>query len=132
VAGILYLCPTPIGNLKDITQRVLEILEEVDFIAAEDTRRTKQLLNYFEIEKRTFSYHEHNKEKAGEKVLQLLEEGHSIAIVTDAGMPGISDPGEEIVKECIEAGIEIICLPGPSAFVNALVISGFFDKDVLF
>lgn len=132
MAGILYLCPTPIGNLKDITQRVLEILEEVDFIAAEDTRRTKQLLNYFEIEKRTFSYHEHNKEKAGEKVLQLLEEGHSIAIVTDAGMPGISDPGEEIVKECIEAGIEIICLPGPSAFVNALVISGFSTKTFSF
>jgi len=125
VAGTLYLCPTPIGNLKDITQRVLEVLEEVDFIAAEDTRRTKQLLNYFEIDKRTFSYHEHNKEKAGEKVLQLLEEGHSIAIVTDAGMPGISDPGEDIVRECIDAGIEIICLPGPSAFVNALVISGF-------
>ncbi len=125
MAGTLYLCPTPIGNLKDITQRVLEVLEEVDFIAAEDTRRTKQLLNYFEIDKRTFSYHEHNKEKAGEKVLQLLEEGHSIAIVTDAGMPGISDPGEDIVRECIDAGIEIICLPGPSAFVNALVISGF-------
>jgi len=125
MAGILYLCPTPIGNLKDITFRVLEVLKEVDFVAAEDTRRTKQLLNYFEIDKRTFSYHEHNKEKAGEKVLHLLEEGHSIALVTDAGMPGISDPGEAIVKDCIKLGIEIICLPGPSAFVNALVISGF-------
>lgn len=125
MAGTLYLCPTPIGNLKDITFRVLEVLREVDYIAAEDTRRTKQLLNYFEIEKRTFSYHEHNKEKAGDKVIHLLEEGHSIAIVTDAGMPGISDPGEAIVKDCIDLGIDIICLPGPSAFVNALVISGF-------
>lgn len=130
--GILYLCPTPIGNLKDITQRVLEVFEEVDYIAAEDTRRTKQLLNYFEIEKRTFSYHEHNKEKAGEKVLELLEGGASVAIVTDAGMPGISDPGEDIVKACIEANIEIICLPGPSAFVNALVISGFSTKTFSF
>lgn len=125
MAGSLYLCPTPIGNLKDITERVLEVLKEVDFIAAEDTRRTKQLLNYFEIENRLFSYHEHNKDKAGLKVLQLLEEGHSVAIVTDAGMPGISDPGEDIVKACIEANIDIICLPGPSAFVNALVLSGF-------
>lgn len=132
MAGILYLCPTPIGNLKDITQRVLEIFEEVDFIAAEDTRRTQKLLNYFKIEKKTFSYHEHNKERAGEKVIRLLEEGLSIAIVTDAGMPGISDPGEDIVKECIEAGIEIICLPGPSAFVNALVISGFSTKTFSF
>lgn len=130
--GILYLCPTPIGNLKDITQRVLEVFEEVDYIAAEDTRRTKQLLNYFEIEKRTFSYHEHNKEKAGEKVIELLEGGASVAIVTDAGMPGISDPGEDIVKACIEANIEIICLPGPSAFVNALVISGFSTKTFSF
>lgn len=125
MAGSLYLCPTPIGNLKDITERVLEVLKEVDFIAAEDTRRTKQLLNYFEIENRLFSYHEHNKDKAGLKVLELLEEGHSVAIVTDAGMPGISDPGEDIVKACIEANIDIICLPGPSAFVNALVLSGF-------
>jgi 16S rRNA (cytidine1402-2'-O)-methyltransferase len=125
MAGTLYLCPTPIGNLKDITFRVLEVLKEVDYIAAEDTRRTKQLLNYFEIDKRTFSYHEHNKEKAGDKVIHLLEEGNSIAIVTDAGMPGISDPGEAIVKDCIDLGIDIVCLPGPSAFVNALVISGF-------
>lgn len=132
MAGVLYLCPTPIGNLKDITQRVLEIFEEVDFIAAEDTRRTVQLLNYFKIEKKTFSYHEHNKEKAGEKVLRLLEDGYSVAIVTDAGMPGISDPGEEIVKDCINAGIDIICLPGPSAFVNALVISGFSTKTFSF
>lgn len=123
--GTLYLCPTPIGNLKDVTFRVLEVLKDVDFIAAEDTRRTRQLLNYFEIEKRIFSYHEHNKEKAGEKVLALLHEGHSIALVTDAGMPGISDPGEAIVKSCIEEDIDIVCLPGPSAFVNALVISGF-------
>jgi 16S rRNA (cytidine1402-2'-O)-methyltransferase len=130
--GSLYLCPTPIGNLKDITFRVLEILQEVDFIAAEDTRRTKQLLNYFEIEKRVFSYHEHNKEKAGERVLDLLHQGHSVALVTDAGMPGISDPGEEIVKSCIEENIDIVCLPGPSAFVNALVISGFSTKTFSF
>lgn len=125
MAGVLYLCPTPIGNLKDITQRVLEVLSEVDYIAAEDTRRTRQLLNYFDIDNRLFSYHEHNKEKVGQKILGLLGQGHAVAVVTDAGMPGISDPGEEIVKLCIEANIDIVCLPGPSAFVNALVLSGF-------
>ncbi|MBN2899358.1 MAG: 16S rRNA (cytidine(1402)-2'-O)-methyltransferase [Clostridia bacterium] len=125
MAGTLFLCPTPIGNLQDMTFRVLDVLKEVDYIAAEDTRRTKQLLNYFEIDQRLFSYHEHNKEKSGQKVLQLLHEGHSVAIVTDAGMPGISDPGESIVQSCIEEAIDVVCLPGPSAFVNALVISGF-------
>lgn len=122
--GTLFICPTPIGNLKDITIRTIEVLENVAYIGAEDTRVTKKLLNHLNIDKKIFSYYEHNKEKSGKQLLDLLIEGNDIALVSDAGMPGISDPGEDLIKLSIENNIKVICLPGPSAFVNALVISG--------
>jgi len=122
--GSLYVCPTPIGNLEDITLRVLRILKEVDLIAAEDTRQTIKLLNHFEINNTLTSYHEHNKYKKGPKIQSLIEEGQDVALVSDAGMPGISDPGEELIYECIKAGIEVVVLPGASAAITALVGSG--------
>ncbi len=122
--GKLYLCPTPIGNLKDITTRCLEILSTVDLIAAEDTRVTQKLLNHFEIKVPLTSYYEHNKREKGSYLIEKLKNGQSIAVVTDAGMPGISDPGEDIVRLCIENEIEIEALPGPCAFATALVASG--------
>jgi 16S rRNA (cytidine1402-2'-O)-methyltransferase len=122
--GKLYLCPTPIGNLGDITGRTLEVLRSVDIIAAEDTRNTLKLLNHFDIKCPTASYHEHNKyEKADELVRKMLE-GKTVACVTDAGTPGISDPGEVLVDRCIRAGIEVTSLPGATAFVTALTASG--------
>lgn len=124
MAGILYLCATPIGNLEDITFRVIRILKEVDLIAAEDTRHSIKLLNHFEIKTKMTSYHEYNRvEKAKILVKQLLE-GKNIALITDAGTPGISDPGEELVRQCHEAGIQVTALPGACALVNALIISG--------
>lgn len=123
--GLLYICPTPIGNLEDITLRALKVLEEVDLIAAEDTRHTLKLLNHYNIKKPLISYHEHNKKSKGELLLKKLMEGVKIALVTDAGMPGISDPGEDIIKLCIEEGIDVIALPGATASILALVISGF-------
>ena len=122
--GKLYICPTPIGNLEDITIRVLETLKSVDLIAAEDTRHTLKLLNHFEIKKPKTSYHEHNIREKGPKLIEMLLEGKNIAVVSDAGMPGISDPGEDIIRLAIDAGIEVIGLPGPSAALLALVISG--------
>ncbi len=122
--GKLYICGTPIGNLDDITFRVLETLREVDMIAAEDTRRTSKLLNYFEIDNSLTSYHEHNEKVKAQKLLSRLEEGDTIALVSDAGMPGISDPGQEIIKRAIEKGIEVIPVPGPTAVSSALVVSG--------
>lgn len=122
--GTLYVCPTPIGNLDDITYRVLETLKTVDLIAAEDTRHTKKLLNHFDIHTHIFSYHEHNKVKAGPVLIEKMEAGESIAIVTDAGTPGISDPGEDLIKLAIEAGINVVSQPGATAFVTALVASG--------
>ncbi len=130
--GKLYLCPTPIGNLQDISYRVLEILKTVDFIAAEDTRRTRQLLNHFDIDKKLFSYYEHNKIKSGEKIIDLIKDGNSIALVTDAGMPAISDPGEDLVRVCIDEEIDIVCVAGVSAFVNALVLSGLSTRSFCF
>lgn len=122
--GKLYLCATPIGNLDDITFRVLETLKSVDLIAAEDTRHSIKLLNHFEIKKPMTSYHEYNKvEKAKELVDKMLK-GVNIALITDAGTPGISDPGEEIVKQCHEAGIEVTSLPGACACITALTVSG--------
>lgn len=122
--GRLYLCATPIGNLEDITFRVVRILKEVDLIAAEDTRHSIKLLNYYEIRTPMTSYHEFNKvEKARYLVEQMLE-GIQVALVTDAGTPGISDPGEELVRQCYAAGIEVTSLPGPSACVTALTLSG--------
>jgi len=122
--GTLYVCPTPIGNLEDITFRVLETLKSVDLIAAEDTRHTKKLLNHFDIHTSIFSYHEHNKMKAGPVLIEKMESGQSIAIVTDAGTPGISDPGEDLIKLAIEADIKVVSQPGATAFVTALVASG--------
>ncbi|GFN35722.1 16S rRNA (cytidine(1402)-2'-O)-methyltransferase [Tepidimicrobium xylanilyticum] len=122
--GILYICPTPIGNLEDITLRTLRILKEVDLIAAEDTRRTIKLLNHYNIKKSLISYHEHNKEARGQLLIEKLNEGMSIGFVTDAGMPGISDPGEDLIRLCIEEDIKVIVLPGPTASITALVNSG--------
>jgi len=130
--GTLYLCPTPIGNLEDITLRALKTLEEVDLIAAEDTRVTIKLLNHFEIKKPLISYHEHNKKSQGAKLISILLEGKNIAIVTDAGTPGISDPGEDLVKQAIDAGINVVPLPGAVAAICALVASGLSTDRFVF
>lgn len=122
--GKLYICATPIGNLEDITIRVLNTLKDVDLIAAEDTRHTIKLLNHFEISKPLTSYHEHNKMKKGPQLIDKLKEGHKIALVSDAGMPGISDPGEDIIRLCIENDIAVEVLPGANAVITALVASG--------
>ncbi len=122
--GMLYICPTPIGNLEDITLRTLKVLEEVDLIAAEDTRHTIKLLNHFDIKKPLTSYHEHNKREKGKTLIHKLLNGENIALVSDAGMPGISDPGEDLIKLAIESDIEVIVLPGPTASILALVLSG--------
>ena len=122
--GKLYLCATPIGNLEDITYRVLRTLKEVDLIAAEDTRNSIKLLNHFQISTPMTSYHEYNKIEKGNKLVEKMEEGKNIALITDAGTPGISDPGEELVSMCHEADIEVTSLPGPAACVTALTVSG--------
>ena len=124
MAGTLYLCATPIGNLEDMTYRVIRTLKEVDIIAAEDTRNSIKLLNHFEIQTPMTSYHEYNKYDKGEKLVEKLLEGKNIALITDAGTPGISDPGEELVKMCYEAGITVTSLPGACACITALTISG--------
>ncbi|HBF5318303.1 16S rRNA (cytidine(1402)-2'-O)-methyltransferase [Clostridioides difficile] len=139
MSGKLYICPTPIGNLEDITYRTLRTLKEVDLIAAEDTRHSIKLLNHFEISKPLTSYHEHNKDSKGDYLINKLIDGENIALISDAGMPGISDPGEEIIKQAIQNNIEIEVLPGATAFVTALVSSGmdthrfvfegFLDRD---
>ena len=130
--GTLYLVATPIGNLEDMTFRALRILKEVDVIAAEDTRHTMQLLNHFEISKPLISYHRHSEDTKTENLIEKLIEGKSIALVSDAGTPGICDPGEEIVKEAIKNQIEVIAIPGACAFVNALVVSGISSKEFSF
>ncbi|MEQ2130202.1 16S rRNA (cytidine(1402)-2'-O)-methyltransferase [Caldanaerobacter subterraneus] len=130
--GTLYLCPTPIGNLEDITLRVLRVLSEVDLIAAEDTRQTLKLLNHYEIKKSLVSYHEHNKVTMGPKLIEKLKSGKSIALVTDAGTPSISDPGEELVRLCIQEGIKIVPLPGPTAAITALIASGLDASSFVF
>lgn len=122
--GKLYLCPTPIGNLGDITVRTLEVLKSVDLIAAEDTRVSTKLLNHFDIKVPITSYYEHNKREKGSYLLEKLLSGINIAVITDAGMPGISDPGEDLVKLCVENDIPVEALPGPCAFATALVASG--------
>ncbi len=124
-SGILYICGTPIGNLEDITLRCLNVLKKVDLIAAEDTRHTKILLNHYQIRKPSTSYHKYSKEKKVEHILQLLQEGKKIALLSDAGMPGICDPGYEIIRKAIENSITIIPIPGVSALTTALVVSGF-------
>ena len=122
--GKLYLCATPIGNLDDITFRVLETLKTVDLIAAENTRHSIKLLNHFDIKTPMTSYHEYNKVEKARYLVEKMKEGTNIALITDAGTPGISDPGEELVRQCHEAGIELTSLPGPAACITALTISG--------
>jgi len=124
LTGKLYLCPTPIGNLEDITLRVLRILKEADLIAAEDTRHSLKLLNHFEIKKPMISYFEHNKRERGLEIIEKIKDGKIVALVTDAGTPAISDPGEELVRQCIEEKIEVIPLPGANAAITALIVSG--------
>ena len=124
MAGVLYLCATPIGNLEDMTFRCVRVLKEADLIAAEDTRNSIKLLNHFEIRTPMTSYHEYNKIEKGHKLVEKLLAGKNIALITDAGTPGISDPGEELVKMCHEAGITVTAVPGPAACVTALTISG--------
>jgi len=123
-AGMLYLCATPIGNLEDITLRVLRVLKEVDLIAAEDTRNSIKLLNHFEIKTPMTSYHEYNKIEKAKALVEKMLAGEDVAVITDAGTPGISDPGEELVRQCHEAGIMVTSLPGPAACVTALTMSG--------
>lgn len=130
--GKIYLVATPIGNLEDITFRAISILKDVDIIAAEDTRHTLKLLNYYEISKPLISYHRHNEDVKSDVLIEKLLNGQNIAIVTDAGTPGISDPGEEIVKEAIKNNIEIIPIPGACAFVNAIIASGLNTKQFSF
>lgn len=130
--GKLYLVPTPIGNLKDITLRALEILESVDEIAAEDTRQSLKLLNHFEIKKSLFSYHKHNEQGKSSNIIEKLKRGINIAIITDAGTPGISDPGSIIVEKCIEEGIPFEVLPGATAITTALVYSGLDTTKFIF
>ncbi len=122
--GKLYLCATPIGNLEDITYRVLRTLKEVDLIAAEDTRNSIKLLNHFDIHTPMTSYHEYNKIEKAEVLIRKMQEGTNIALITDAGTPGISDPGEDLVRMCYEAGVEVTSLPGPAACITALTLSG--------
>lgn len=130
--GKLYICPTPIGNLEDITLRTLRILGEVDIIAAEDTRHSIKLLNHYEIKKPLTSYHEHNIREKGLELILKLNEGQNIALISDAGMPGISDPGQDLIRLAIEENIEVIGLPGPSAAITALVVSGLSTNKFVF
>lgn len=130
--GTLYLCPTPIGNLQDITLRTLKVLKNVDYIAAEDTRVTVKLLNHYNIKKALISYHEHNKQKKGPEIISLLINGKNIALVTDAGTPGISDPGQDLVQQSIKKRIKIVPLPGATAFVCALIASGLSTEQFVF
>ncbi len=131
-SGKIYLVPTPIGNLKDMTLRGLEVLQSVDIVAAEDTRQSLKLLNHFEIKKTLISYHQHNEQGKSEDILEMVREGKSIAIVTDAGTPGVSDPGAIIVQKCIENNIEFEVLPGATAITTALVYSGLDTTKFLF
>ena len=132
MTGTLYLCATPIGNLEDMTFRVIRTLKEVDLIAAEDTRNSIKLLNHFEIQTPMTSYHEYNKYEKGRKLVEKLLEGQNIALITDAGTPGISDPGEELVKMCYESGIPVTSLPGAAACITALTISGLSTRRFAF
>lgn len=130
--GKLYIVATPIGNLEDITLRALKILKEVDLIAAEDTRQTLKLLNHFEISKPLISYHRHNEDVKSEILIEKLKNGENIALVSDAGTPGICDPGEEVIKKAIEENIEVIPIPGACAMINALIASGLNTKEFNF
>lgn len=128
----LYLVPTPIGNLEDMTLRAIRVLKEVDLILAEDTRTSGRLLRHFDIETPMQAYHMHNEHKVLDRILQKIEQGERIAVISDAGTPGISDPGFLLTRACVNAGIEVECLPGPTAFVPALVNSGFPSDKFVF
>lgn len=128
----LYLVPTPIGNLEDMTYRAVRILREADVIAAEDTRNTKKLCNHFEIPTPLISYHEHNRQQSGESILERIRSGNVVALVSDAGMPAISDPGYELVQACIEEGIPVVALPGANAALTALIASGIAPQPFYF
>lgn len=130
--GNLYIIATPIGNLEDITLRAIRILKEVDLIAAEDTRHTLKLLNHLEISKTLISYHRHNEEIRTEELIKELKTGKNIGLVSDAGTPGICDPGEEIIKKCIEESIKVVPIPGACAMINALITSGISTKEFIF
>ncbi len=130
--GILYIIATPIGNLEDITLRAIRILKKVDLIAAEDTRHTLKLLNHLEISKPLISYHRHNEEIRTEELIKELKTGKNIGLVSDAGTPGICDPGEEIIKKCIEETIKVVPIPGACAMINALITSGISTKEFIF
>ena len=130
--GKLCIVATPIGNLEDITLRALRVLKEVDLIAAEDTRQTLKLLNHYEINKPLISYHRHNEETKSEILIEKLRNGENIALVSDAGTPGICDPGEEVIKKAIEDNIEVIPIPGACAMINALIVSGISTKEFEF
>lgn len=130
--GTLYLCATPIGNLEDITLRALRMLREVDLIAAEDTRHTRKLLSHYDIHTPLTSFHQHNLKKKGEYLLELLASGKNIALVSDAGLPGISDPGSELVAAALEQGFHVVPIPGPSAGITALVVSGLSTETFVF
>ncbi|MCA1042403.1 16S rRNA (cytidine(1402)-2'-O)-methyltransferase [Bacillus infantis] len=130
--GTLYLVPTPIGNLEDMSFRAVRMLKEADYIAAEDTRNTKKLCNYFEIETPVISYHEHNKGHSGDKIIQMLEEGSAVAVVSDAGMPTISDPGYDLVVKALEHQLTVVPLPGANAALTALIASGIASQPFYF
>lgn len=130
--GILYLIATPIGNLEDITLRAIETLKEVDIIAAEDTRHSLKLLNHLNISKPLISYHRHNEDVKTKDLINKLKEGKNIGLITDAGTPGISDPGEEVVQEAIENNIKVVPIPGPCAAITALIASGLSTKEFIF
>ena len=132
MSGKLFLCSTPIGNLEDITFRVLRTLKEVDLIAAEDTRNSMKLLNHFDIHTPMTSYHEYNKIDKARTLIEKMQQGQNIALITDAGTPGISDPGEELVAMCYESGIEVTSLPGPAACITALTLSGLSTRRFAF
>lgn len=130
--GTLYVVATPIGNLEDITLRAIRILKEVDLIAAEDTRHTLKLLNHLEISKPLISYHRHNEDTKSDILIQKLQAGQNIALVSDAGTPGICDPGEEVIKKCIELNINVVPIPGACAMINSLICSGIDTKEFTF
>lgn len=130
--GTLYVCGTPIGNLQDITIRALDVFRNVDLIAAEDTRRTRKLLAHFEIPTKTISYHEHNEFSRAPQLIEMIKEGKQVALVTDAGMPGISDPGAHLVDCALSNNLKVVSIPGPSAVVTALSVSGFSADEFTF
>lgn len=130
--GKIYLVPTPIGNLGDITLRALEVLKSVDLIAAEDTRQSLKLLNHFNIKKSLISYHKHNEQGKSEELIDRVRNGENIAVISDAGTPGISDPGGIVLKKCIENGIDVEVLPGATAFTTAIIYSGLDTSAFIF